>query len=326
MTVVPKKIILLCKKYHVRLSVKRKNKRVKKTLCVLLKELKKKVKHKKHRFGEGEQVPQEEPVKKSKFKRALGAIKRNPIKSLVIGGVLIGGAVAAAPFLLAAAGVGGAATAATAGATAAATAAGATATAAAGATAAVTGAGALTAAAGSAVTAESALLAAAVASKAADAASKMGQGAKALEATTRSAKFLEQASKAAATAKETLQTGLEKTQEVLAKAQEVKGMIDQAKSLMPPGATSSDEQTAQEGIEKVVENHTIAAGAIESNLNNTSKGITELEEKVRAQQTAIQTQFGKRTKFGQKSNKKPNKMTKEVAMKIIRKLYLKNCK
>ena len=69
MKTIPKKIKILCKKYHIRLSVKKKSKRVKKSLCVLLRELKKKIKNqkkskKRSKFGEGE-----EPEKKSKCKK-----------------------------------------------------------------------------------------------------------------------------------------------------------------------------------------------------------------------------------------------------------------
>jgi hypothetical protein len=120
---IPKNVKTLCKKYSIRLTIKRGPKRIKKTLCVLLKEIKKKMKgtkgthfgkRRRRRFGEGEEngeqpLPEgEQPLqvqgkKANLFKRAgkgfvnkskaAGrAAKRNPGKSIVAGLAVVGAA------------------------------------------------------------------------------------------------------------------------------------------------------------------------------------------------------------------------------------------
>jgi hypothetical protein len=113
---IPKNIKTLCKKYSIRLTIKRGPKRIKKSLSVLLKEIKKKMKgtkgthfgkRRRRRFGEGEQPlpegeqPLQEGTKKGIFKRAAtsiknkaiaagGAMKRNPIKTTLAGLAIVG--------------------------------------------------------------------------------------------------------------------------------------------------------------------------------------------------------------------------------------------
>jgi len=100
---IPKKIKVLCKRYRIRLSVKRGKKRVNKSLCVLLKQLKKKMKGtkrlRKSRFGEEDlsiegnaATLNERPKKKNIFKRVGGAVRRNPVKSSLAALAIVGGA------------------------------------------------------------------------------------------------------------------------------------------------------------------------------------------------------------------------------------------
>ena len=96
---IPSVIKRLCKKFGIRLTLKKGGKR--KSLCVLLKQLKSKMKKnnkiklrksKKTRFGNI--ITKVGGGIKSKAIATGGAIKRHPVKSLIIGGVLVGGAVA----------------------------------------------------------------------------------------------------------------------------------------------------------------------------------------------------------------------------------------
>jgi len=120
---IPKNVKTLCKKYSIRLTIKRGQKRIKKSVCVLLKEIKKKMKgtkgtqfgkRRRRRFGEGEgegegeQQPLQVQGKKAnllkragkgivnKSKAAGRAAKRNPGKALVAGLVVVGAATMAA--------------------------------------------------------------------------------------------------------------------------------------------------------------------------------------------------------------------------------------
>ena len=126
---IPKKIKLLCKKYHIRLSIKRGSKRVYKKLSVILKQLKRKIRKvkkvrksrkvrklrktkrrysRRSRFGEeveqegeGEELTPKEKKSflkrvgggiKKKAKSAGGAIKRNPVKAGIATLAIVGGA------------------------------------------------------------------------------------------------------------------------------------------------------------------------------------------------------------------------------------------
>ena len=118
---IPKKIKALCKKHHVRLTYKKNGKKNKKTICVLLKELKVKVKKsKKSKFGES--LPTD-PVKKENYlkrkaKETVKWVKANPKKAalgLIVGAGTAAAAAFAAPILIAGGGIAGVTSAASAG-------------------------------------------------------------------------------------------------------------------------------------------------------------------------------------------------------------------
>ena len=308
---VSKNIKILCKKYSIRLTIKRGSKRIKKSLCILLRELKKKIKgtkstkrsnfgkRRRRRFGEGEENVAVQGKKANLFKRAGSGIKNkaivtgnyakaNPKKfaAMVVGGVALAGlAAVVGPALLA----GGAA---------------ASTTAAAGTTAVVGASEALTAGTTALTLSKKGL-----------------QGAQGAHTILEKEKQLSNAAKALSTAQKGLSAAAEGTGKALDAVQEgvnnlekVKQTLNQVKALVPNDAV----QNAQDGLQEIEKQ--AAQAAFGKRRKRTRFG--EIFKNY--------PQFGK-SSFGH-SNYTPKQqvmnfgMTPKKAMEIIRKLYRKNCK
>ena len=128
--VIPKKVKILCKKYHIRLTTKKGSKKIKKSICILLRELKKKTrstkgtsfgKRQRRRFGDDEK-PAEVEKNLSKWAKTKKFAKEHPKKfaAMIVAPIALAGiAVVAGPAILtalsassaASAGAGGALTA-----------------------------------------------------------------------------------------------------------------------------------------------------------------------------------------------------------------------
>jgi len=308
--IIPKKVKILCKKYHIRLTTKKGSKRIKKNICILLRELKKKIKgtrstkgtnfgkrriRQKRHFGEGEEKSAEVEKKLSRWAKTKKYAKEHPKKfaAMIVAPIAIAGAaVIAGPAILAAlaassaAGTAGVVT--------------------------VAGAGEALAAGTTALTVgEKALHGASTAKTLVEKEQQLSKTAKALSA----------AQKGLSTAAAGTGEALTKVKEGVEKLQEVKGTVDQIKNAIPPG--------------KNIEEVTADAKDVLNQLPNVPTSFGKRNLSRFGENFKKYPQFGK-FKFGNSfghSNyiPKPNQvmnfgMTKQRAIKIIRDLYRKNCK
>jgi len=293
---IPKKIKNMCKKFNIRLTTKKGSKRIKKTMCVLLRELKKKVKGRKNKFGEGEK----ETKKPGRLKRIGGAIKRNPGKSLLIGGALIGGiALTAVTF-----GAAGPAVAA--------------------------GEGALLTGAAGAAGASEAVGAASAALTAANAAKRVGDIAGAAKHAEEAAKLASKGSSALEHAQTALSSA-EKASQVIGQIKSVVPIGGEAVN-QNIGEVQQNHQKAAEALQENVNTTNTQLNTIQQKANEL---LVNSVIKPSAFPSPPSGSFGKRRSYFGHSSTIPaqqvfnfgrGRMTKATAMKILRDLYRKNCK
>ena len=289
----------MCKKFKVHLTFKKKGKKIKKTLCVLLRELKKKIK--KSKFGKskfGGEVP-----KKGIFGRTTGWMKEHKKKTaaIILIPALIAGAIVAAPLLAGGAAVAGGA-AAVGGATATGGAIVATEVGIAGASSVAAGMSATALAAGGATTAAATTLASTGPLLLAGSA-----GLSTVEHALHSAKSVTDAGQKMIHI-EHAATELNKTSTTLGKAGK----------LLSNGASTLGgalEKTVQ--VTNDISAITIAAQQVHGLIP--PKTIEDAEQNAQAAAAA----FGKNNKFGKI---KSRQIKKTQAMNILKKFYRKNCK